>query len=169
MARPWLDIMGDILKTIKVPAQNDSPIFTIPYRGLIGTDTLKVKAGWHSGDVPELFRVKQCAIKLVTDGTVKNRNITFKNYLVNGDASIYSIYAASANVAASSTDYLALGQIYTGHTGGQVTPDTYGWKDLILVGDDYIELGIYNNAAGDAWQAWIQFEYLRRKFLVSGK
>jgi len=160
--------MADVLKTIKVPAENDSPFFTIPYRGLIGTDTLKVKAGWYSGDVPQIYRVKHCVIKLTTDGTVKNRNIEFKNYFVNGDSSLRGIYSASGNVAASTTDYLAVGQIYNGHTGVTVVHDAYGFQDLILVGDDRLELDIYNNAVGDAWEAWIQFEYLRRKLFVTG-
>ena len=161
--------MADVLRTIPVPAENNSPFVEIPYLGLIGTDTLKLKAGWIKKDLPAIFRVKEGVARLVTDATVKNRNITFKRFFVNGDSSRYSLYAASAAVAASTTDYLTFGQIYAASAGSTIVPDLVGWYDMILIGDDYLELAINNNAAGDAWEAWIQFEFLNRMYGITGE
>jgi len=160
--------LADINREIALPAEHSSPFIPFVQTGFIGTDVLKLKAGFLYGDVPKVYRLKQGIIAVTTDATVKNRNITCKTYMVSGGAEQIICYPASGAIPASTTDSLAVGQQVIGSTGRTVVPDCYGFTDIILQGDDRFEIAIPNNAAGDIWQVWLLFEYLNRLYGITG-
>jgi len=152
--------MTDINREFKLPDFPAVPIVTFLHKALGDGEILKVKAGWIATGIPKFYKVKYASGELTTDANVANRNVVIKSYYREANQSFLTSYFASGSIPASTTDRLIVGRQFSANAGATLVSDFVGWQDLIISGDDYMEIYINADEAGDKMNVIIQAEYL---------
>jgi len=155
--------MADINRELALPAEFDNRIVSFIHENLADGEVLKLKAGWLATGIPKIYSINYCVAELTTDANVANRVILIRVYKADQSKTFLVINVASGNIAASITDRLIFTKGIGLNSGATIPNDIVGINDLIISGDDFIEVSITNDAAGDLTDIIVQAKYLNQK------
>jgi len=150
--------MSDVELTLDPIVSRRLKPFTLVYKVAIpGNGSYKIYAGDNLG-VPNIWALHTGRIRLVTDATVANRNLSIRHYVDNELITIIK----SGNIAANSTAYITYEQesLYGSVTHFGAYYATLSSKSFMIGGDDHILIDCTNGVAGDYFDIRLVMRWL---------